>query len=320
MKRETFEIFAFVVFSFILMSPLLCSATNTYDIIIVRGDMPTDYVVASIYASTKKIPLVLVDPDSIQSHIRSELIGYRNGGYQRLLIVGGESAISGNVESDMRSMGFIVNRLWDWNRYGTAARVSIDLWGSADQVVITNGEDYGGFIIAQKLALEKGVPILFIKNSTIPTETIDAINRLGAKSAILISIDPEALNALKSLGISAETVETMPPSGTPGNEIENKPDFLFYATLVLLLAAIILLSAKLIKRRKVPVLILTEDEEKLIEIFRIHGKTEQNKIAKLTDFSRPRISRMLQSLEQRGVIEREKFKKTYRIKLRHKIT
>jgi len=64
---------------------------------------------------------------------------------------------------------------------------------------------------------------------------------------------------------------------------------------------------------------MTDDEEKLIELLRMHGKTEQNKLAGLTGYSKPRISRMLRSLEERGIITRERFKKTYKIKLKPKI-
>jgi hypothetical protein len=304
-------------FVLLALFPVMSGSVSYYDVIVVRGDMPTDYIVASIYASTKKIPLVLVDPDNIQSQIRNELAGYRSKGYQRLLIIGGESAISGNVENDLNSMGFLVSRLWDWNRYGTAARVSIDLWGKADQVVMTNGEDYGGFLVAQLAALERGTPILFIRNDTVPMQTSDAISKLGVESVILVSRDGEALEALRSMGLAVETIEAAAPVG--GESETQQPDLLLYTVLSIMVVVIVLLSVKFRKRIRPSLMILTEDEEKIIEILKIHGKTEQSRLAGLTDFSKPRISRMLRSLESRNVIEREKFKKTYRIKLKRDI-
>ncbi|MBN2330198.1 MAG: MarR family transcriptional regulator [Candidatus Aenigmarchaeota archaeon] len=309
---------AFAALVTIALLPPPTASAAFYDVIVVRGDMPTDYIVASIYASTKKIPLVLVNPDSIQSQIRNELTGYRGKGYQRLLIIGGESAITGVVENDLNSMGFTVSRLWDWNRYGTAARVSIDLWREADQVVVTNGEDYGGFLVAQLAALERGTPILFIKNSTIPVETSDAIGKLGAKSIILISGDSAAIDALRSLGLTVETVETFSTSAQ--HEEDQAPDLMPYFLLSVFVVIIILLSVGLRHGKKGSVMLLTEDEERIIEILKIHGKTEQSKIAKLTDFSKPKISRMIQSLEKRGIIEREKFKKTFKIILKKEIS
>lgn len=320
MKQPAFSAYLTVTFAAIVMIsifPSITTSVNWYDVIVVRGDMPTDYIVASIYASTKKIPLVLVDPDKIQSQIRTELTGYRNKGYQRLLIIGGESAISGGVANDLNSIGFTVSRLWDWNRYGTAARVSIDLWGEAEQVVMTNGEDYSGFLVAQLVALERGTPILFIKNSTIPVETSDAIKKLGTNSIILISGDPVALEALRSQGLSVETIETVSISAQEGEERE--PDLLPYLLLSIFIVVIIILSVRFRHGMRGSIMILTEDEERIIEIIKIHGKTEQSKLAGLTDFSKPRISRMLQSLEKRGIIEREKYKKTFKIILKKEI-
>ncbi len=288
-----------------------------YDVIVVRGDLPTDYTIASAYAGAEDIPLVFVSPDSIEPQIRSELMGFRNIGYQVMLIIGGESAISTSVEDDLKEMGFIVNRLWDWDRYGTAARVAIELWGESPEVVITEGEDYSGFLIAQRIALEKDVPVLFLKNSSITEQTRNALRKIGAKSVTLISSSESAEEVLKSSGMTVENIEMLSLK-----ESAKSPVTLLDFYLVFSLCVIVIMTAVIMHRsrnEKGGIVVMTEDEEKIIEIIRIHGKTEQNKLANLTDFSKPRISRMLRSLEQRGVIEREKFKKTFRIKLKSKI-
>jgi uncharacterized membrane protein len=288
-----------------------------YDVIVVRGDLPTDYTIASVYATTEKIPLVFVNPDGIQTQIRSELTGFREKGYQLLLIIGGESAISTSVEDELKGMGFIVNRLWDWDRYGTAARVAIELWGESHEVVITEGEDYSGFLLAQRIALGKGVPILFVKNSVITEQTRNAIRKIGAKSVTLISSERSTEEALKASGLTVEMVETATLKDSAGNPLELTDFYLVFS-----MGVIILLGAFILFRQseKSNIVIMNEDEEKMIEILRIHGKTEQNKLAHLTGFSKPRISRMLRSLEDRGLIEREKLKKTFKIKLKTKIS
>jgi hypothetical protein len=303
---------------FILLSSTSASAFVDYDVIVVRGDLPTDYTIASIYASTQKIPLVFVDPDTIQSHIKSELVGFREKGYQLLLIIGGESAISGSVEQELKDIGFIVNRLWDWNRYGTAARVAIDLWGESPEVVITNGEDYTGFLLAQHVALDRGAPILFINNATVPDETIDAIRKLGATSAVLISSESSASGAVNLLGLNVETIETNILKEAAEKEASLLDFYLAFSLgVIIILAAALLLRSRV--ERKGSIFLMTDDEEKLIEILKMHGRTEQNKLAHLTGFSKPRISRMLRGLEERGLIEREKFKKTFKIKITSKI-
>jgi len=319
-RNEAMLLAASLMAAMMAAPPLAFSAVDSYDVIIVRGDIPVDYTVASIYAGTMKIPLVLSDPDSIKETIRSELYGFRGRDYSRLLIIGGESAISASVEAELISMGYSVSRLWDWNRYGTAARVAIDLWGDSKEVIITNGEDPSGFLLAQKAALESGAPILFIRNSTIPQETIDAITELGASAAVLVAEDDAASSALSGLGLSVRAVSPGRPEEAQANGPADgtlwNPGVL--VILSAMLCVIMLLSLRLRRRPRAPV-ILNEDEERIVAILKSQGMADQNRLASLTDFSKPRLSRMLKGMEQRGIIERERHKKTYRVKLKHNI-
>ena len=298
----------------------IASAYVSYDVIVVRGDVPTDYIIASIYSGTEKVPLVLVNPEMVQEQIRNELMGYRERGRQLLLIIGGENAISAGIENQFKDMGFIVNRLWDWNRYGTAARVAIDLWGESEEVVVANGEDFSGFLVAQEIAMQKGVPILFMANTTIPDQTRSAIRDLGVKSAVLVSSEKGAKEALQSLGINVESVETMPLRPSQADEEESGFDITVIVLVCALAAALIFAETIRRKGGKAPMFVMSEDEERIIEILKANGKTEQNKLASLTGYSKPRISRLLKRLEERKIIEREKFKKTLRIKLNPKIS
>jgi putative cell wall-binding protein len=321
MEKGKVLIFAFASGLMILSFPCVCSGEVPYDVIVVRADIPTDYVVASIYAGAQNVPLVLVDPDSIEAESKSELSGYRGAGNQLLLIIGGESAISGNVENELKDMGYIVNRLWDWNRYGTAARVSIDLWGESPEAVIANGEDYSVFLTAQRLALEKHIPILFSTNATLPSETRDALISLGTHKAFLVGLDGSTGSELSGMRISVERIEgkSGEPAGGEEGEAAGSAGLLIAALSAAALTASVAILFLSSRKRRASVLVMTEDEEKIIEILRMHGRTEQNKLTAFTGFSKPRISRMLTDMEKRGIIEREKFKKTLRVKLRHKL-
>lgn len=297
------------------------AADVPYDVIVVRADIPTDYVVASIYAGAQNVPLVLVDPDSIKAESQSELSGYRGAGNQLLLIIGGEDAISARVERQLDGMGYIVNRLWDWNRYGTAARVSIDLWGESPEAVIANGEDYAVFLTAQRVALEKHAPILFSTNESLPSETKDALRSLKTQKAFLVGLDGSTGSELSVMGIATEIVTGRPsePSENGEGAADGSGNLYMAAAAVAALAASIIVLFAVSRKRRASVLLMTEDEEKIVEILRMHGRTEQSRLTSLTGFSKPRISRMLTDMEKRGIIEREKYKKTLRVKLKPKI-
>jgi len=65
--------------------------------------------------------------------------------------------------------------------------------------------------------------------------------------------------------------------------------------------------------------VLTESERKVMEILlREKGEVDQRKIVKETDFSKSKVSRILQSLEARGLVERYKRGRANKIKIIHK--
>jgi len=295
------------IFIFLSMFPLVKAIS--YDLIVVRADIPTEYTVASVYANYMKIPVVLVSPNEIPSETKKELFGYV-GSYRNILIIGGKEAISFGVENEFKEMGFNAGRLWDWNRYGTAARAAIELWDKSDSVVIVDGENYKNLLLAQRFALKNNLPILFIKNISIPTETRSALERLETKKIYVFEEKIE-----DDLGISVEmmTVEKMDFR----EEERTAFNWMFFASTGFV--AFILLSFYLWKRRGIPSEILTKEERKIINAIK-KGDVKQNQLPTITGFSKPKVSRILQNLESRKIIKRKILKRTYIVELGKKIS
>jgi hypothetical protein len=304
-----------------LIVPIVSGAG--YDLAVVRGDIPTDYVIASIYANSAGIPVVLVSPDSIPRDIEMGLLGYAQSGYTGLLIIGGKEAISTGVEDRLQAMGFSVSRLWDWNRYGTAARVAIDLWGKAGSCVIVNGENYQDFLVAQRAALNYGVPILFSMNSSLTTETTDALERLEVSQAYLVG-NGGITGILGQLGITARTIR-VEPTGEMDDTAALDLDALLLYSILIALALIILIALVYIRRIfrervSVPSMVLTPEEQDVVKAIKnSYGAIKQNKLPGVTGFSRPKVCRLVKVLEERGIIKREKKKKTYVLKLKSRV-
>ncbi|MFB0544601.1 MAG: hypothetical protein ACETVN_02700, partial [Asgard group archaeon] len=295
---------------FLIILPT-AQAIPTYDLIVVRADIPTEYVIASVYANYADIPVVLINPDEIPSDIKRELSGYVKSGYKNMLIIGGEEAISLSVENELRAMNFSVKRLWDWNRYGTAARVAVELWIKSGYVVMVDGENYQNLMLAQRYALENDLPLLFIKNFNVPSETKTALEKLEVKKIYLFGEKIE-----DNLGIKVEVL-------TPEKidfEIEEteEEEFNWMFLIVAVFITVILLSIYLLKRRSIPSSVLTGDEKKIIKLVR-KGDMQQNQLPAITGFSKPKVSRLLQELESRGIVKRKKLKKTYLLKLKTKV-
>jgi len=295
-----------VALSFIFHS---VSAMPSYDLIITRVDIPTDYVIASVYANYVKIPVVLVNPNEISADVEKELIGYAGNNYKNVLILGGEEAISPNVENKLTGMGFDVNRLWDWDRYGTAGRVAIELWVKSENVVMVDGENYQNLLLAQRYALKNNLPILFIKNSTIPSESKTALQKLGVTKIYLFEEGIEDTSGIIIEKMSIQKIDF---------EKEEKEEFNWMFPISSLLVVVILITIYLWKRRSIPSTVLTKEEKHIINIIKKQNP-KQNELPMLTGFSKPKVSRLLQELEARKIVKRKKLKRTYIVQIRTKV-
>ncbi len=73
------------------------------------------------------------------------------------------------------------------------------------------------------------------------------------------------------------------------------------------------------KKSKINFLDLEEEGLKIIEeIEKAGGDILQEELPKITGFSRPKISRLISDLVEREIIEKEEYKRTYRLKLKKK--
>ncbi len=290
-----------VIFFWMLQADL-----TQYDIILVRNDLPHDWAIAQSYAHKQKIPILSTSPDRLDPNVEKELIGYKNAGFKKLLIIGGEKAISIEIQERLNDMGFITHRISEGDRYGTSARVALELFPESKTAIIVNGESINDLLIAERLSIRTESPILLVKNDKIP-ETV--------------------MNTIKSLGINKIYVVSDVNISIPNIKIEKIKDIEPYGknwTMLALISMIIALSILLaiyinLKREKIPYVLLTSDEEKIIRTIEMNGgEITQDKLPALTNFSRPKISRLISELVNRGILEKEPFGKTQKIKIKRK--
>jgi uncharacterized membrane protein len=311
--------FSALVFMLILIIPVAACAQD-YDLAIARGDLPVDLLVAQVYTQTAEIPLVTVTQEGITAELSTELQGYSSQGYTKALVIGGTDAVPESVESVLQTLDYSVTRLWDWDRYGTAARVAVNLWGSSDTVVVAQGDQKGSLMLAARVAGEEEAPLLLTQTSILPEQTKSAIETLGASKIILIGdVDQPVRAELSQLGGVQETrvrpIETVESSGVSIFMI----GAIIGALFVFLLSAL-LGTSFLRKRAEVPYELLNEDEQAIIDaLVESGGSIKQEKLPAITDFSRPKVSRLVTDLLERNVIEKDKRGKTYVVRLAKKV-
>jgi len=314
---------AIIVFFLLFLSILGPSfaETSNYDAIVVRGDILIDYTVAQAYSQKEKIPILLTDPKTLSGSSKKELMGFYDEGARKVLLIGGTTdAISESIEADISSIGYEVTRIWDWDRAGTAARVAIDLWKSSRESVIINGNIEESYLIASKFAMKRGIPILITNEAELPSSTQDALEKINAKKVYVVGpmISENVVKDLSSRGIVVErlgkdiNISDIKNLEEEGLNLKIDAISLFSGLIIGAIAFLLIFRFK--KDNSVPVFVLTEDERKLVQALK-NGEDRQDKLPQATNFSRPKITRLVMDLESKGIIFREKKGKTYKIKL-----
>ncbi|NMC58580.1 MAG: hypothetical protein GYA51_04215 [Candidatus Methanofastidiosa archaeon] len=319
MKKYSFLLILFII----LVSTTIpvFSLESSYDVIVVRGDILVDYTVAQAYSQKEKIPILLTDPKILSSSTKKELMGFYDEGARNVLLIGGTTdAISENIEFDIANIGFNVTRIWDWDRAGTAARVAIDLWKYSKESVIINGNVEESYLIASKFAMKRGIPILVTNENDLPVSTREALEKTGVKKVYVVGplISDDVVKTLISSGVTVERlgkdINISDVKGLDEESLNLKVDIISLISGLILGIVFLFLIFRFRKDNSVPVFVLTEDERKLVQALK-NGEDRQEKLPEATNFSRPKVTRLVMDLESKGIIFREKKGKTYKIKL-----
>lgn len=308
----------------ILIIPLalpVFSLEDSYDVIVVRGDLLVDYTVAQAYSQKEKIPILLTDPKTLSSSTKRELMGFYDEGARNVLLIGGTTdAISESIEQEIANIGFNVTRIWDWDRAGTAARVAIDLWKYSKESVLINGNVEESYLIASKFAMKRGIPILITNENDLPVSTAEALEKTSVKKVYVVGpmISENVVRKLIGSGITVERlgkeINISDVKGLDEESLNLKIDIISLISGILIGIVLLFLIFKVKKDNSVPVFVLTEDERKLVQALK-NGENRQEKLPEATGFSRPKVTRIVMDLESKGIIFREKKGKTYKIKL-----
>ncbi len=302
----------------ILSMGIVLAEAPAWDVIVVRDDLQVDWIIAQAYSQKVNIPIVTTSPDALDETAKLQLEGYKGAGWNKLLIFGGEKAVSPGIETELNQMGYITHRISEVDRYGTSAQVANELYGTSDKAIIASGDNYEAQLIAVRMATETGYPLLLIKKDEIPESVSDAMRKLGINNVILVS------NGVSSNVVSLLSVDFPKMSVVENNiDIERFKPFTLTKTMYLLTGIIlgflfVIVFYKYQKAKaKVALKILTEDEEKVVKIIiENNGEITQDLLPEETNFSRPKVSRIVSVLVERDLILKEPYKKTHKLKIK----
>lgn len=153
-------------------------------VILARGDNYVDALAAVPLAYQEYAPILLTLPGRLHPAARSEI---RRLQPRKAIIIGGQSAISWEVEKEIRDLGIYVERLGGVNRYYTANLIARRAFPRGVRTaVLAYGFNYPDALAAASYAAAGGFPILLTDRNTLPQDTFAALRSLGVSRVIVI--------------------------------------------------------------------------------------------------------------------------------------
>ncbi|WP_226654781.1 Ig-like domain-containing protein [Guptibacillus hwajinpoensis] len=134
--------------------------------LLVRGDDFPDALAAAPYAHQLGAPILSTQKETLTAVTKEEL---KRLGVKKVVIIGGSSAVSGDVEQELKAMHLTVDRISGKNRYETAAKIASKL--ESDQVIVSYGGNFADALAIAPFAARNGIPIVLTGTNKLPSET-----------------------------------------------------------------------------------------------------------------------------------------------------
>jgi putative cell wall-binding protein len=138
---------------------------SDYAVIAYAWDFP-DAVSATPLAYKYNAPILLTDTANLNADTSAELTKL---GVKHALIVGGNGAVSANVESQITALGIDIQRFSGPDRYATSVAIA-NAVGNTGSIVITNGYNPYEALSISPIAAKLGMPILLTARDSVPAE------------------------------------------------------------------------------------------------------------------------------------------------------
>lgn len=137
-------------------------------VVIARGDNFADALAGAPLAKKVEAPILLSKSDKLPDVTKIELSRLKT---EKVILLGGEEALSKSVKDDITSMGITVERIGGEDRFETSIKIAERI-GSNETAIIATGLDFADALAIAPYAAEKQYPILLTRPDRL-NESVD---------------------------------------------------------------------------------------------------------------------------------------------------
>ncbi len=170
-------------------------------VIIARGNDFADALAGGPLAHVLEAPILLTLTNELTDDVLAEI---ERLGAMQAIVLGGNAAVSKEVENELVNAKLSVTRAGGNDRFATAAAIAeLIAPEGADEVVVANGLDFPDALSVASHAAQAGTPILLTLKDSVPAETQEVLESLGATKTIVVGGHAVISEAVESLLPSA---------------------------------------------------------------------------------------------------------------------
>jgi len=155
--------------------------------VIARADDYADALAAASLSDGG--PVLLSDRDRLSDAAAAQLDRLQP---DLVTLMGGEAALSSQVEEDVEARGFTTRRVAGGDRYQTAATAS-GLLPATDLALLASGQQFPDALALAPLAAADQAPLLLASKDALPAATREAL-REGAVARVLVAGGPAVIS------------------------------------------------------------------------------------------------------------------------------
>ncbi len=163
--------------------------------VLTRGDVFSDGLTAAYYAGLHRAPILLTEPRRLPRVVEDYLLDHR---ISRIVVVGGESAVSQRVLDRLEDVGIEATRVGGADRYTTAALLArspvptaesslVEQSGAGElpTAIMASGKNFPDALVAGTASAAQRLPLLLTDPQGLPSSTRSAIRALGIRRVLL---------------------------------------------------------------------------------------------------------------------------------------
>ncbi len=178
-------------------------------VLLATGQDYPDALAGGPLAAREHAPLLLTPRDGLHDATRNEIARLDP---ERVLLLGGTSVLTSQVEAELQAMGVLVERAAGGDRFATAKAIALGsagsswrAWNTSDVVFLATGENFPDALPGGAAAAAADAPLLLTNRTHLPGPTREALVLLAPSRVIALggpsAIDDTVLAQVQSLGI-----------------------------------------------------------------------------------------------------------------------